>query len=182
VRSQLLYALRGRAWVFWAGALALVVGSFSATPAEAPPLALAYVWPILVWSRLGAPDPAVAPVLAACARPVARPLLAAFVGGALVGALLLAGPISSAVAAGHGAALAALAVAVSFPPALSLALGAWARTPRPFEALYTCLWYVGVQTPPLDFMGATSAPNAAPFAATVPLLLIAAAAGRARRP
>jgi hypothetical protein len=171
VRSQLLYALRGRTWVFWAGGLALAAGSFAATPSEAPPLALAYVWPILVWSRLGASDPAVAPVLAACPRPVARPLLAAFAGGALVAALLLTGPISRAVAAGQATTLAALAVAVSFPPALSLALGAWARTPRPFEALYTCLWYVGMQTPP----------NPAPFAAAVPLLLAAAAVGRARR-
>jgi hypothetical protein len=71
-------------------------------------------------------------------------------------------------------------VAMLFPPALALALGAWAGSPRPFEALYTCLWYVGVQTPALDFMGATATPNTWPFAAAVPILLAVAALGRAR--
>jgi hypothetical protein len=99
-----------------------------------------------------------------------------------VGATLLVGPIVRAGSAGDLTALAAVAVAVAFPPALSLALGAWAGSPRPFEALYTCLWYVGVQTPALDFMGATTAPRPGPFAAAVPVLLAAAALGRARRP
>lgn len=182
VRGQLVYALRGRAWLFWAGALGLTVGGFAGTPAAAPPLALASLWPILLWSRLGAPDPVVAPVLACCPRPVSRPLLAAFAGGALVGALLLAGPMVRAGSAGDPTALAAVAVAVAFPSALSLALGAWAGSPRPFEAIYTCLWYVAVQTPALDFMGATAAPHPWPFAAAVPVLLAAAALGRARRP
>ena len=180
VRGQLRFALRGRARLFWAGALALGVASFNATVAEAPPVALAYLWPILLWSRLGAPDTAVAPVLAACPRPVGRPLLAAFVGGALLGSLFVAGAILRAALSGHAAGLAAALVAIAFPPALALMLGAWSGSPRPFEALYTCLWYVGVQTPTLDFMGATPAPNLLPFAAAVPLLLAAAAVGRAR--
>ena len=180
VRGQLLFALRGRARLFWAGALALGVASFNATPAEAPPVALAYLWPILLWSRLGAPDAAVGPVLASCPHPVRRPLLAAFAGGALVGTLFVAGPILRAGLSGNGKGVAAALVAMVFPPALALALGAWAGSPRPFEALYTCLWYVGVQTPALDFMGATAAPNLWPFAAAVPVLLAVAAAGRSR--
>jgi hypothetical protein len=82
--------------------------------------------------------------------------------------------------AGNGGAGVAALVALVFPPALALALGAWAGSPRPFEALYTCLWYVGLQTPALDFMGATATPNRWPFAASVPVLLVLAAAGRAR--
>lgn len=180
VRGQLLYAVRGRARLFWLGALALGAGLFAAGPAEAPPLALAYAWPVLLWSRLGAPDPAVSPLLASCPRPVLRPLLAALTGGALVGLPFVAGPLLRATLAGDGTAAAAALVAAAFAPALSLALGAWAASPRPFEALYTCLWYVGVQTPALDFMGATAAPNPWPFAAAVPALLAAAALGRSR--
>jgi hypothetical protein len=180
VRGQLVYALRGRAKLFWIGALALAAGSFAAAPAQAPPVALAWIWPVLLWSRLGAPDPAVAPVLACCPRPVMRPLLAAFVGGSLVGALFVAAPFARAALAHDSAGAAASLVAAVFPPALALTLGAWAQTPRVFEALYTCLWYVGAQTPSLDFMGATATPNPWPFAAAVPVLLLLASLGRAR--
>lgn len=178
VRGQLLYAVRGRARLFWLGALALGAGLFAGNPAEAPPLALAYLWPILLWSRLGAPDPAAAPLFASCPRPVARPLLAAFTGGVLVGVPFVAAPLARAALHGDGTALAATLVAAAFPPALSIALGAWAGSSRPFEALYTCLWYVGVQTPELDFMGATAAPNPWPFAVAVPVLVAAGAVGR----
>jgi len=120
------------------------------------------------------------PLFASCPRPVGRPLLAAFAGGALVSLPFVAGPLTRAALHGDGTALAAALVAAAFPPALSIALGAWAGSPRPFEALYTCLWYVGVQTPALDFMGATAAPDPWPFAAAVPVLLAAAALGRSR--
>jgi len=180
VRGQLRIALRGRARIFWAGTIALVVASFISAPAQTPPVALTFLWPILLWSRLGAPEAAVGAVLASCPGPVRRPLLAAFVGGSLMGALFVAGPIARASWAGEGPAVAAGLVAAVFPPALALALGAWAGTPRPFEALYTCLWYVGAQTPLLDFMGATAAPNPWPFAASVPVLLAVGAAGRSR--
>jgi hypothetical protein len=149
------------------------------SPATAPPAALAYLWPVLVWSKLGTPEPSVAPVLRSCPHPVLRGVASAFVAGVLVGAVFLAGPAVRAGLAGDVRVLGALSCVLLFPPALALALGSWAGTPKAFEALYTALWYVGVQTPALDFMGATPSPSPWPFLASVPALLGAAALARA---
>jgi hypothetical protein len=180
VQGELRRALAGRRPLFWIGAAALVIGSLFATPAQAPPLALASLWPILLWSRLGAPDAEVAAVLLSCPRPVQRPVAAAFVAGVLVAAPFVLATCVRATFAGHVTGLAAALCAALFPAALGLALGSWASSPKPFEAAYTALWYLALQTPALDFMGATPAPDPWPFLAAVPALLAVAAAGRAR--
>jgi hypothetical protein len=48
------------------------------------------------------------------------------------------------------------AIGAVFIPTSALALGAWSGSSKPFEILYTLLWYVGPMhaTIPLDFMGA----------------------------
>jgi hypothetical protein len=179
VRGQLGWALHGRSAFFWLGAGILAAVSFAASTATAPPAALAYLWPVLLWSRLGAPEPSVAPVLRSCPRPVLRAVVSAYLAGVVVGAVFLAGPALRAGLGGSVPALVAALGATLFPPALALALGSWAGTPKAFEALYTALWYVAVQTPALDFMGATASPNPWPFLLSVPVLLLAAAGGRA---
>jgi hypothetical protein len=179
VRGQLLWVLRGRRVVFWLGAAILAAVSFAASPATAPPAALVYLWPVLVWSRLGAPEPSVAPILRSCPHPILRGVASAYLAGALAGAVFLVGPAVRTGLGRDATVLGALSCALLFPPALALALGSWAGTPKAFEASYTALWYVGVQTPAVDFMGVTASPNPWPFLASVPALLLAAAAARA---
>ena len=78
-------------------------------------------------------------------------------------------------------------VGALFIPTFALALGIWSGTGKPFEILYTLLWYVGPMhaIPQLDFMG--SAPATAvthfPFVylALTAMLAVAAVAGRRRQ-
>ena len=59
--------------------------------------------------------------------------------------------------------LLAWAVGVLFIPSLALASGTWSGSSKPFEALYTVLWYVGPMNglSALDFMGALPESTAA---------------------
>ena len=92
--------------------------------------------------------------------------------------LLLAGNISGAMA---------WLIGVLFIPTFALSLGVWSGTAKPFEILYTLLWYVGPlhAMPQLDFMG--SAPATATthyplmYLALTCILAVAALAGRKRQ-
>jgi hypothetical protein len=66
-------------------------------------------------------------------------------------------------------------IGAAFIPTLALALGVWSETSKPFEIVYTLLWYVGPlhATVPLDFMAST--PGTA--FTRVPLFYLALAAG-----
>ena len=88
-------------------------------------------------------------------HPIARQLtavwfagmvLAMITGGGFVLRLLIDGEFREVLAWGIGA---------IFIPTLALALGVWSGSSKPFEILYTLLWYVGPMhaTVPLDFMG-----------------------------
>ncbi|MCM2255970.1 MAG: hypothetical protein NDJ94_09900 [Vicinamibacteria bacterium] len=176
VRSELLRVLRGRRAWWWLATAAVFVASFTGADPRGPG-ALALLWPVLVWSRLGAPDAAVEPLLRACPHPVLRPLLARFVAGVVVGLPFVA---ARSLGSGPEGWLVAAATLL-FPPALAVALGAVAGSPKAFEATWTALWYLALQTPSLDFLGATTTPNPGPFLAAVPVLLLLAGAVRARR-
>ena len=124
-------------------------------------LALAWIWPMLIWSQMGVRESrdGMAPVLFSAPHPLTRQLPAAWLGGVLV-----------ALAAGSGFALRLLvgldfrgvfawAVGALFIPTAALALGVWSASSKSFEILFTLLWYVGPMhaTPALDFMGSTPA-------------------------
>jgi hypothetical protein len=76
---------------------------------------------------------------------------------------------------GNWRGLLAWLIGAAFIPTFALALGVWSGTSKPFEILYTLLWYLGPMhaTVPLDFMG--SAPATA--LTRVPLFYLALAAG-----
>jgi hypothetical protein len=180
VRGELGRVLRGRRWWWWLMSAGVLVAGLAVGGGQATPAVLGALWPVLVWSRLGAPDAGVAPVVLSCAHPVRRGLAASFAAGVLIGLLFALGPLLRAALSADATRLTAGLASTFFPPALALAAGAWAGSPKVFEGGYTALWYVAAQTPSLDFLGATPQPNPWPFLASVPVFLALAAAGRAR--
>jgi hypothetical protein len=74
-----------------------------------------------------------------------------------------------------------------FIPTFALALGVWSGSGKPFEILYTLLWYVGPlhAIPQLDFMGSAPATAATRYPLFYLLLtgalVLTALAGRARQ-
>jgi len=59
-----------------------------------------------------------------------------------------------------------------FIPSLALALGVWAKSSRPFEGLFTALWYSGPlnRVPGLDFTGGANGRHTVQYACVYALL------------
>ncbi|MFG2038054.1 ABC transporter permease [Dactylosporangium sp. NPDC048998] len=146
--------VRGAPTWWWLGAGALALAGLAAPPGAV--LALVWIWPVLLWSRLGT-QPAASgadAILAACPAPRRR-VVAEWGAGALLAAVTGAGAAARMAFAGDLPGLAAWTAGAAFIPALALALGALTGAPRVFQAIYTVLWYLLINdTSALDFMGA----------------------------
>ncbi|WP_052852760.1 ABC transporter permease [Streptomyces avicenniae] len=178
--GELRVLVHGPAW-WWIGAALLSLTALF-VPLDAVTrfvLPLAWLWPLLVWSRLGSQhhEAGVAVLLDACPSP-ARRTLAEWGAGVAVTAVTGLAPLLRVLVAGDFAGASAWAGGVLFIPSLALALGALSRTHRTFQAVYLPIWYVTVNgLPLLDFMGTVrdggqlAGPHPAVFAGTALLLL-----------
>ncbi|RZD64224.1 hypothetical protein C0Q58_12315 [Streptomyces albidoflavus] len=143
---------------WWAVAAALTVAGLT-LPLDAVTglvLPAVWIWPVLVWSRLGSlpVEHGLEGLLGAYPAPRRR-LLAAWGSGVVLTAVLgVAPPLRMAFAADLPG-LAAWLGGVLFIPSLALLLGVVCRTHRVFQVVYLPLWYLVVnQVAALDFMGA----------------------------
>jgi hypothetical protein len=153
--AELKLALGSRSRTWWGGAIGIAVAGVVA-PSSAGVLILAWLWPMPLWAALGT-RPAVhrtTPLLATALYPRAQ-RVAAWGTGALVALGLTLGPL---LLGGNWGVL----VGALFVPALALAAGRLAGTPRLFEITFLVLWYLGPanQQAALDFGGVTAAPPA----------------------
>jgi hypothetical protein len=168
--AELRLALKGYRWWWYAVAGGLLIAQFAAPLdiSRGPLLALAWVWPILVWSALGAREArfGTEQLLFSCARILPRQFPAAWLAGALVAAITGLGAAVRLALAGQGAGLLAWGAGVLFIPSLALALGVWSGTSKFFEGLYIALWYVGPlnRVPGFDFTGSANGLQTTRFA------------------
>ncbi|SCL28410.1 hypothetical protein GA0070616_3688 [Micromonospora nigra] len=118
-------------------------------------LPLSWVWPVLVWSRLGTQryEYGVDAILGA--YPWARRrLIAEWAAGVVLTALTGIAPAVRMLAVADRPGLAAWVAGALFIPSLALALGVLSRTHRLFQAIFVMWWYAAVNGIVfLDFMG-----------------------------
>jgi hypothetical protein len=160
VAAELRLALQGYRWWWYAVAIGLLIGQLAAPlpVSHGPLLAVAWIWPVLIWSAMGARESrfATRALLFSSARIVFRQLPACFASGFLVSLFTGAGAAIRLFLAGDWSGLFAWLVAAAFLPSLALALGVVTGSSKFFEALYVAWWYVGPlnHIPGLDFTGA----------------------------
>lgn len=173
--AELKLMLKAQKWWWYAVAIGLAIASAAVPSADARGilLACAWIWPVLLWSSMGIRETRdqTHQLIFSSPHPISRQLPAVWLAGVLL-ALLTGGVFGLRVLlTGNIRGLLTWLVGVLFIPTLALALGVWSGTGKPFEILYTLLWYVGPMHafPPLDFMGS------APATATThyPLLYLA---------
>jgi hypothetical protein len=188
--AELRLALKGYRWWWYAVAGGLLIAQFAAPLdiARGPLLAVAWLWPILVWSALGTREArfGTEQLLFSCARILPRQFLAAWIAGILVAALTGLGAAVRLALAGQSAGLFAWAAGVLFIPSLALALGVWSGASKFFEGLYTALWYSGPlnRVPGFDFTGSANGAQTGRFALLylgIAAILVAAAFFRRAR-
>lgn len=160
--AELRLALQGYRWWWYAVALVLVFAQL-VTPlaiSRGPLLTVAWVWPVLIWSGMGAREArfGTSALLFSSARILPRQLPACFAAGFLVAALTGAGSAIRLLLAGEGVGFLAWCVGAAFLPALALALGVLTGTSKFFEGLYVAWWYVGPlnHVPGFDFTGSAN--------------------------
>ena len=119
-------------------------------------LPLAWVWPVLLWSRLGTRHhgDGIEGLIGAYPAPHRR-LLAEWTAGLTVTVLLGLAPLARMAASGDVPGMTAWLGGALLIPSLALAAGTLTRTPRLFQAVYPALWYFAFNgLAALDFMGA----------------------------
>jgi len=186
--GELRLMLNGWPWWWWAVFLGLALGCAVAPLAVAREkiLPFAWIWPVLLWSSMGAREArdGTEELVFTAPRPIVRQLPAVYFAGVTVALMAGAGVGLRCLAAGRGDALLAWLAGALFIPALALACGTWSGGSKLFEALYVVLWYVGPlqPVPALDFMGASDRTVAAGihlrYLAAAAVLVAVAAAGR----
>jgi len=185
VLAELRLMLKGHLRWWYIVAAGLLVASFAVPDAEARQVlaGLAWIWPVLVWSQMGAREARNSTELLVFSseRALYRQLPGVWMAGVLV-AMLTGGGLALRLLIGrdtHG--LSAWFAAALFIPSLALALGVWSGSSKLFEVIYTVWWYVGPMShaPGLDFMSATPGSNAPMFyLLAAGALLVAAYLGR----
>jgi hypothetical protein len=181
-----LLAGRNRGWSLAALGLAAAGWLAPLDAARQVVLPAAWIWPLLLWSSLGARESEhkTGPLLFSSPRPVALQAPAQWVAGVAVAVATGAGVGVRLALAGDGPHLAAFAAGALFIPSFALAAGAWSGGAKLFEALYTALWYVGPlnRVPALDFMGTSpTGQRPAVWLLAAAALLALALAGRRRQ-
>ena len=186
VGSELRIMLKGKRWWWYVVAAGL---SFAClvSPIESSRggvLLAAWIWPILVWSSMGARERRheTECLIFSCAGALPRQLPAVWVAGVIVSLLTGGGVGIRLLLRGDSAGLASFLAGAFFIPSLALALGVWSGSSKAFEGIYTAWWYMGPanHTPGFDFIG-TSAASSQPLVFALAAIALVAVAFWGRR-
>jgi arginine exporter protein ArgO len=181
VVSELRLMLQGQRWWWYVVALGLLIASVASPSlaARSGVIAVAWLWPTLVWSQMGARESrhATESLIFSSARTLNRQLPAVWVAGFIVTALTGGGYALRLLASADGHGLLAWFAGALFIPSLALALGTLSGTSKPFEAIYTVWWYLGPlnHAPGFDFVGSVPAASRPIFYLVSSAALMAAA-------
>ncbi len=189
--AELRLTFKGTHWIWYVGALGIIVASLAA-PLEIGQLVflpLAWVWPVLIWSGLGVREMhhRTDAMVFSAPYPLRRHLPIVWLVGLIVSLGMGSGVLLRLILAGDLGGALAMSIGALFIPSLALALGCWSNTGKLFQAVYLFIWYLAAVPGvfPLDFMGhfpgifATGLPWV--YVALTALLLAAAVAGRQRQ-
>ena len=120
-------------------------------------LPVAWLVPVLYWSRLGSREAryGTGQLVFSSAGVLVRQFWALWLTGVIISLVTGGGVILRVGLIGGLAKAVALVVGALFIPSLALCLGVWTGSSKVFEFLYTLLWYIGPMNgvAPLDFMG-----------------------------
>jgi hypothetical protein len=189
--AEVRLMLKGQRWWWYSIAAGLLLAQALIPKAEARGLVLAFawIWPVLLWSSMGVREMRhqTYQVLFAVPHPIARQLPAVWLAGVLLAAVTGSGFAFRLLLEKNLPGLFAWAVGAFFIPTAALCLGVWSSSSKPFEILYTLLWYIGPMhaLPAFDFMGSAPATSATRYPlvyfALTAILFVMAVAGRKRQ-
>jgi len=188
VLAELRLMLKGHLRWWYIVAAGLLVASFAVPDKDARQVlaGLAWIWPVLVWSQMGAREArhATESLVFSSERALYRQLPAVWSAGVLVALITGGGYGLRLLISGDTRGLASWLIAALFIPSLALAFGVLSGSGKLFEVIYTLWWYGGPMShaPGLNFLSPSLGGQALIFylAATASLLAAAYLGRRAR--
>ncbi|MCP4568451.1 MAG: hypothetical protein GY841_12815 [FCB group bacterium] len=159
--AEIRLTIKGYPWVWYivAGALGIAQLFAPMSIVRGYILPLAWIWPLMIWSSMGAREirHRTDQLIFAAPRPLGRQLAAIWTTGVLVAVLMGSGTAIRAIMAVDSSFLLAWTTGALFIPSLALALGSISGSSKLFEIIYMVIWYLGPlnHMPALDFAGAT---------------------------
>ncbi|MFZ2096923.1 MAG: hypothetical protein WAV05_09815 [Anaerolineales bacterium] len=166
VFAELRLMLKGQPWWWWMIGLGMLVVSWVLQGRLALPqhvLPLIGIWPILVWSSMGVRESRyqMQQLIFSAAHSLRRQFSAVWLAGLCVSIATWSGVAFHHLISGNWRGLLVWGAGVLFIPSLALALGAWSGSSKPFEVIYTIIWYCGPVSglSALDFVSITNASN-----------------------
>jgi len=188
VLSEFSLMMKGLQWWWYVVAAGLLVAEFASSTAEAREgvLLVAWIWPVLVWSKMGCRESrhATQSLIFSAEHVVYRQLAALWMAGVMVALITGAGVGFRLLLSLDWHALVTWCAGAFFIPSLALALGVWSGSGKFFEALYTIWWYIGPahHVPTIDFIGGSQASRSPGLYLTLAAgLLLVSCLGRRRQ-
>ena len=190
--AELKLMLKGRAWWWYVVAIGLAIaGGLGAGESRQRGLLLAaaWIWPILIWSKLAVRERKfnTLSIVFSSPKPIRRQFAAMWLAGVVVAMLTGGGVGLALLLSGRFGSLLSWVIASFFIPSLAIALGTWAGSSKVFEALYVAWWYIGPVSglPIADFVGVVAGDGRSTrlllYAGLTFCLLLIGLAGRVRQ-
>jgi len=157
--AEIRLMLKELPWWWYLVSAGLIVAGFGAADEQARRglLLAVWIWPVLVWSKLGVREKQfrTRSIVFSAPMPLSRQLPATWLAAVSITGLTGIGIGIRLLVDGSWHHLLGWSVAVFFIPSLALMLGIWSGTSKFFEALYVVMWYLGPVSglAELDFMG-----------------------------
>ena len=162
VSAEIRLLLKGQRWWWYLVAVGFIIASAAVPDPSARGMLLgcAWIWPILLWSSMGIREVQhqTHQLLFSAPHPISRQLPAVWLAGVLLAILTGSGFALRLLLGGNWRGLFAWLIGALFIPTAALALGVWSGSAKPFEILYTLLWYLGPMHAFPAFDYAASAP------------------------
>jgi hypothetical protein len=190
VRAELRLALHGISlWWYLVAAGLFAACLFTPLPISRGFLVAAWIWPLLLWSRMGTRERLLRTdqLIFSTAHPLRRQLPACWLAGVIIAVITGGGTGLRLLLAGDQLGILAWTAGALFIPTMALALGVWSGSSKLFEVLYLFLWYLGPanRLSAIDFMGASGPllPSRTPlvFLVSTAALAVFALFGRQRQ-
>jgi hypothetical protein len=155
VAGELRVLTSDLSWWWWLVVAGLNVAAVAWNGPGTAVLAATWIWPVLVWSRLGTQhlEHGMDTLLGAYPGSLDR-TVAQWLAGVALTAATAVGPLASMLLDGDAVRAAHWAAGALFIPSLALLLGTVTRTPRVFQVLYLIAWYMAINdVAAFDHMG-----------------------------
>jgi ABC-type transport system involved in multi-copper enzyme maturation permease subunit len=181
--TELKLFIKGQHWWWYMIGLSLIIAQyFNSAEVNRNLLVIAWLWPILILSRLGCREAQynTQQIVFSAPRPISNQLPAQWLSAALVLMVMGSGTLVQLLAAGETFSVLGWITGILFIPSLALASGVLTGSSKTFEVLYVVWMYMLTQEMPLfDFAGMT--PQAPLVLYAVAALVLLAGAVFARR-